>query len=49
MAAGTINNTTTAMVLYSENNETVEWINMCWRKVRYTGCRGYLPGNSMHS
>ena len=21
------------MVLYSENNESVEWINMCWRKV----------------
>ena len=31
--AGTVNNTTTAMVLYSENNESVEWINMCWRKV----------------
>ena len=33
MAAGTINNTTTAMVLYSDNNEAVEWLNMCWRKV----------------
>ena len=32
--AGTVNNTTTAMVLYSDNNESVEWINMCWRKVR---------------
>ena len=31
--AGTVNNTTTAMVLYSDNNESVEWINMCWRKV----------------
>lgn len=23
------------MVLYSENEEAVEWLNMCWRKVRY--------------
>ena len=25
--------TTTAMVLYSDNEEAVEWVNMCWRKV----------------
>ena len=24
------------MVLYSDNAEAVEWINMCWRKVRMT-------------
>jgi hypothetical protein len=22
------------MVLYSDNEEAVEWVNMCWRKVR---------------
>ncbi|KAK9807914.1 hypothetical protein WJX73_000677 [Symbiochloris irregularis] len=29
---GTPNTTTTAMVLYSDNAESVEWFNMCWRK-----------------
>ena len=24
--------TSTAMVLYSDNAESVEWFNMCWRK-----------------
>ena len=31
--AGEPDTTTTAMVLYSDNEEAVEWVNMCWRKV----------------
>ena len=31
--AGEPDNETTAMVLYSDNAEAVEWLNMCWRKV----------------
>jgi hypothetical protein len=34
MHVGEPDNETTAMVLYSDNAEAVEWINMCWRKVR---------------
>ena len=34
MHAGEPDNETTAMVLYSDNAEAVEWVNMCWRKVR---------------
>ncbi|KAK9809249.1 hypothetical protein WJX72_012084 [[Myrmecia] bisecta] len=30
---GQTDSTTTAMVLYSDNAESVEWFNMCWRKV----------------
>ncbi|EIE26036.1 hypothetical protein COCSUDRAFT_61028 [Coccomyxa subellipsoidea C-169] len=30
--AGEPDTTTTAMVLYSDNEEAVEWVNMCWRK-----------------
>ena len=30
--AGSAGSSSTAMVLYSDNSETVEWINMCWRK-----------------
>lgn len=33
MLAGEPDNETTAMVLYSDNEEAVEWVNMCWRKV----------------
>jgi len=33
-AAGEPDNSTTAMVLYSDNAEAVEWVNMCWRKAR---------------
>ena len=33
---GEPDNSTTAMVLYSDNSEAVEWVNMCWRKV--IGC-----------
>ena len=33
MHAGEPDNETTAMVLYSDNEEAVEWVNMCWRKV----------------
>lgn len=33
--AGAPDTTTTAMVLYSDNAESVEWFNMCWRKVRH--------------
>ena len=32
--AGEPDNSTTAMVLYSDNAEAVEWVNMCWRKAR---------------
>lgn len=31
--SGEPDTTTTAMVLYSDNEEAVEWVNMCWRKV----------------
>ncbi|CAL8470275.1 g9817 [Coccomyxa elongata] len=31
--AGEPDTTTTAMVLYSDNEEAVEWVNMCWRKM----------------
>ena len=47
MTAGTVNNTTTAMVLYSDNNESVEWINMSWRKaccsshLSFLGCAAH--------
>ena len=31
------------MVLYSDNSEAVEWVNMCWRKVRgLQGLQGHL-------
>eukprot|EP00884_Botryococcus_braunii_P009554 jgi/Botrbrau1/185/Bobra.0022s0165.1 len=30
--SGEADNQTTAMVLYSDTSESVEWINMCWRK-----------------
>ncbi|KAK9822688.1 hypothetical protein WJX81_000906 [Elliptochloris bilobata] len=30
---GEPDNSTTAMVLYSDNAEAVEWVNMCWRKM----------------
>lgn len=33
MHAGEPDNETTALVLYSDNEEAVEWLNMCWRKV----------------
>lgn len=33
VGAGEADDKTTAMVLYSDTSETVEWINMCWRKV----------------
>ncbi len=33
ICAGEPDTTTTAMVLYSDNEEAVEWVNMCWRKV----------------
>ena len=33
MHTGEPDNSTTAMVLYSDNSEAVEWVNMCWRKV----------------
>ena len=41
MHAGEPDNETTAMVLYSDNAEAVEWINMCWRKV------GRLPSGPL--
>jgi len=31
--AGGTANETTALTLYSDNAESVEWFNMCWRKV----------------
>lgn len=30
------NSESTALVLYSDSAESVEWVNMCWRKVKYT-------------
>jgi hypothetical protein len=38
LGAGEADNQTTAMVLYSDTSESVEWINMCWRKVRWAFC-----------
>lgn len=40
--AGEADNQTTAMVLYSDTSESVEWINMCWRKVRGTSTTVWL-------
>ena len=36
--AGEPDHETTAMVLYSDSEEAVEWLNMCWRKVGSTLC-----------
>ena len=33
-AAGGSGTSTTALTLYNDNAESVEWFNMCWRKVR---------------
>lgn len=32
------NSESTALVLYSDSAESVEWVNMCWRKVQSPQC-----------